>query len=165
MESGLPQTLIDQKRSISLVAGSVPRLSLGCAASFPPYARELEVDAFDPDEDAAGAIQLDINPDLYFLAYYEPFIAAIDFGVSSDSLAGDEEMIFSTLPQAGLRIGVLRAVADRIRAATQQDATGLGDSIRSVLEQRSSIAGFPDGTSVETDWEDYLSLSDWGSFE
>ena len=74
-------------------------------------------------------------------------------------------MIFSTLPQAGLRVGVLRAVVDRIRGATQQDATGLADSIRSVLEHRSSIAGFPDGTSVETDWEDYLSLSDWGSYE
>lgn len=165
MESDLPQTLIDQKRSISLVAGSVPRLSLGCVASFPPYARELEVDAFDPDEDATEAIQLDIKPDLYFLAYYEPFIAAIDFGVTRDQPAGDEEMIFSTLPQAGLRIGVLRAIADRIRGATQQDATGLADSIRSVLEHRSSTAGFADGTSVETDWEDYLSLSDWGSYE
>jgi hypothetical protein len=162
MESGLK--LIDQKRSISLIAGSPPRLAIGCVASFPPYARTLEIDAFDPEEDEAEAIQLDVNPDLYLLAYYEPFIAAVDFGDAVDAVNTDEQILIAAIPQAGLRVGILRSVASRIRTASRGTVEGLADSIWPLLEQQYSSAGFPDGTVVETNWEDQILLNDWESY-
>lgn len=70
-------------------------------------------------------------------------------------------MIFATLPLAGLRLGILRGIADRVRAASQGEIAGLADSIRSLLEQSTPFAGFPDGTVVEADWDASLTIRDW----
>ena len=102
MEADLRGTLEEQKRSVSQIAGSAPRVAMGCVASFPAPGRTLRVDAFDPTEDSIESVQFDVNLDLFFLAYYEPFIAAIDFG-EPDGVLDDEEMIFSAIPRAGLR--------------------------------------------------------------
>jgi hypothetical protein len=161
MESELEQTLIAQKRSIALVAGTAPILALGCVASFPPKTQMLEIDAFDPDKDEIEAVHLDVNLDRYFLAYYEPFVAAIDFGGEEEIAGEDSEMIFVRLPLAGLRLGILRSIADRVRAASRGDVTGLADAITLLLEQATPFAGFPDGTAVETDWENSLTINDW----
>lgn len=161
MESELEHTLIAQKRSIALVAGSPPSLALGCVASFPPKVRTLEIDAFDPDKDEIEAVDLDVNVDRYFLAYYEPFVAAIDFGDVEETADEDSQMIFSRLPSAGLRLGLLRSIADRVRAASRGDVSGLAESIKLLLEQATPFAGFPDGTVVETDWEDSITINDW----
>lgn len=120
----------------------------------------LVIDAFDPDKDEIEAVHLDVNLDRYFLAYYEPFVTAIDFG-STGTATEDSDMIFATLPLAGLRLGILRGIADRVRAASQGEIAGLADSIRSLLEQSTPFAGFPDGTVVETDWDASLTIRDW----
>jgi hypothetical protein len=168
MEADLRGMLEEQKRSVSQIAGSAPRVVMGCVASFPAPGRTLRVDAFDPTEDSIESVQLDVNLDLYFLAYYEPFIAAIDFG-EPDGVLDDEEMIFSAIPRAGLRVGIRRSIADRIRVARRANVTaGLAESIWSLLARNSSelTAGtaFPDGTAIQTNWEAYLSLNDWESF-
>lgn len=160
MESELEAKLTDQKRSVATVAGSAPTLALGCVASFPPGISTLVIDAFDPDKDEIEAVHLDVNLDRYFLAYYEPFVTAIDFG-NAETVTEDSEMIFATLPLAGLRLGILRGIAVRVRAASQGDIAGLADSIRSLLEQSTPFAGFPDGTVVETDWDVSLTIRDW----
>jgi hypothetical protein len=160
MESGLRAKLTTQKRSIASIAGSTPSLALGCVASFPPGMSTLTIDAFDPDKDEVEAVQLDVNLDRYFQAYYEPFVTAIDFG-NVETVTEDSEMIFATLPLAGLRLGILRSIADRIRAASQGEIVGLADSITSLLQQATPFAGFPDGTVVETDWDASLTIRDW----
>jgi hypothetical protein len=165
MESALEQTLIAQKRSIALVAGSPPTLALGCVASFPPKTRTLEIDAFDPDKDEIEAVHLDVDLDRYFLAYYEPFVTAIDFGNVEETAEENSEMIFARLPLTGLRLGILRSIADRVRAASQGDVAGLAASITSLLQQVTPFAGFPDGTVVETDWENSLAINDWAASE
>ena len=160
MESELEAKLTAQKRSVASVAGSAPALALGCVASFPPSMSTLVIDAFDPDKDEIEAVQLDVNLDRYYLAYYEPFVTAIDFG-TVETGTEDSEIIFATLPLAGLRLGILRGIVDRVRAASQGDIVGLAESIRSLLEQPTSFAGFPDGTVVETDWDSSLTIRDW----
>lgn len=158
--SDLNAKLADQKRSVATIAGSAPTLALGCVASFPPRTSTLMINAFDPDKDEIEAFHLDVNIDRYFLAYYAPFVTAIDFGNAETALE-DSEIIYATLPLAGLRIGILRSIADRVRAASQGDIAGLADSIRSLLEQSTPFAGFPDGTIVETNWDASLTIRDW----
>jgi hypothetical protein len=168
MEGDLRDTLEAQKRSVSQIAGSVPKVAVGCVASFPAPGRTLRIDAFDPTEDSIESVQLDVNLDLYFLAYYEPFIAAIDFG-EPDGVLDREDMIFSAIPPAGLRVGILRSIADRIRAARRDNVlAGLAESIWSLLAgnalELTAGTTFPDGTAIQTNLDAYLSLNDWESF-
>lgn len=161
MEDELRQTLVAQKRSIALVNGAPPTLALGCVASFPPKSKALRIDAFDPDKDSIEPIDLNIDLDRYLLAYYEPFVAAIDSGEQDDLGVSDPQIISARLPTAGLRVGLLRSIAERVRAAIRGEINGLAEYVKSTLDQTDNLPGFPDGTIVETDWGASLAISDW----
>ena len=95
------------------------------------------------------------------LAYYEPFVTAVDSGVQDAEDAADNEIVAAHLPAAGLRVGVLRSIADRVRAASRGDIPGLAEAVKSALDQTARMPGFLDGTIVETAWDASMALHDW----
>lgn len=160
MEASLRQKLIEQKRSIVSIGGAPPWLALGCVASFPVRTAAMRVDVFDPQEDSEDAIALDVTRDRYMLAYYLPFLNAIDFG-EPEQEAG--RFISARFGSFGVRVGLLRAIANRIRRAAAGELDGLYDELQAVLDDSLSreVDMFPDGTVVETTWGQSLALSDW----
>jgi hypothetical protein len=160
MESDLEQKLSAQKRSIASISGEPPWLALGCVASFPPNFEGMRVDVFDPKEPDAEAIAFDVDLDRYMLAYYEPFLEAIEFG---ESEPGRVDYEFARFDILGIRIGLSRSIADRVQRARVGEVAGLYDFVIGALDRVSAVAAVPfrDGTIVETDWEDSITLNDW----
>lgn len=160
MESDLEQKLSAQKRSIASISGTPPWLALGCVASFPPKFEGMRVDVFDPKEPDVEAIAFDVDLDRYILAYYEPFLEAIEFGeVEPDR----DDYAFARFDILGIRIGLLRSIADRVQRARVDEVAGLYDFVIGALDRVSAVEAVPfrDGTIVETDWEDSITLNDW----
>jgi hypothetical protein len=161
MESGLQDKLIAQKRSIVSIDGQPPALALGCVASFPPQTSIMRVDAFDPEPTVAEPLTMSVDLDRYMLAYYEPFIVAIDAG-EPESDQEPTSLIRSVRFQAlGIRIGLLRSIEQNVRRASAGELAGLGQSILSELRNVQSAAPFSDGSMLEADWETSLTISDW----
>ena len=160
MESDLRPKLTAQKRSVVSIGGRPPDLALGCVASFPPAVPGLRVDAFDPKSGEVEPIAIQFDFDRYVLAYYEPFVAALDAGNSTVDEAGSTPFVSADFQPFGLRVGLLRAIEQRVRIAIQGEVAGLAQDILSILGERFS-ADNADGTLVETDWEQSLSINDW----
>lgn len=177
METSLRQKLIAQKRSITSIQGAPPWLALGCVASFPVPAAGMQIDAFDPEEDSDEAIALNVTLDRYMLAYYLPFLNAIDLGEPDQAPVQFESSRFelgepgqplgrfvsARFDDVGVRIGLLRVIADRVRRASTGELEGLYAELQAILADSLSrdIGMFPDGTIVETYWNDAISVSDW----
>jgi hypothetical protein len=161
MEYELRQKLIAQKRSVISITGQQPALALGCVASFPPGTSAMRVDAFDPEPGGVEPIHIDVDLDRYMLAYYEPFISAIDAG-EEESDPGLRSQIRSVRFQAlGVRIGLLRSIEQRVRRAILGELAGLGNAILSDISNLETAAPFSDGSLVEADWEASLTIRDW----
>lgn len=164
MEFGLRQKLVDQKRSVLSIEGAPPALALGCVASFPPNTAWLRVDTFDPEQHEIEPTAISVNLDRYMLAYYEPFTAAIDAGEAetTDDDAESAPIRAVGFPSLRLRLGLLRSIDQRVRRAIAGELDGLGQSILSDLVTTTRpIMPFPDGTLIETDWEEALTVRDW----
>ena len=171
METSLRQKLITQKRSIASIQGAPPWLALGCVASFPIPADGMQVDAFDPDQDSEDAIALEVTLDRYMLAYYLPFLNAIDLGEpeqNDDRFVNPDRFVSARFVGAGVRVGLLRAVADLVRRASAAEPKGLHAELQTVLGDNAGLEAspnrevgvFPDGTFVETYWNEALAVSD-----
>jgi hypothetical protein len=164
MESALVNTLHVQKRSVISVGGSPPSLALGCVASFPPATRVLRVDAFDPEPREPEPIAIGVDFDRFILAYYEPFLAAIEFGEpdrgSEHEVDDDEDLEVARLDSVRVRIGLVREIASLVRRAREGEISGLGESVVRVLGRSMSPTVFSDGTLVKTDWEAALETQD-----
>lgn len=160
MERELEQKLSAQKRSVSEIAGNRPALALGCVASFPPARPELRVDAFDPTKDDPDAVAFDIELDRYILAYYEPFLTAIEFGEGESNQGA---YVTARIGGLNLRIGLLRSVAERMQSARDGATTGLHNFVLSALSENAALddRSFRDGTVVDTAWNASISLGDW----
>ncbi|GHJ15892.1 hypothetical protein [Micromonospora sp. AKA38] len=162
MEASLATDLGAQKRAIKSIQGQRPWLALGCVASFPPHRHELAVDAVDPSEDGAASVDMDLDLDRYLLAYYEPFLAAIDAGTPD---IRDQRYLAARFDLLGLRIGLRRDIAARVRAAVQGNVAGLHASMLDLLgadfQTNEAATVFSDGTLVGTNWEEALTLNDW----
>jgi hypothetical protein len=162
IESDLPQKLISQKGSVLSIENRPPSLALGCVTSFPPRYPALRVDAFDPESGPVEPISVPVDLDRFILAYYEPFIAALDTGEAEEARDAVSTINYVQFQSSRLRVGLLRAIEDRVRLAIRGELRGLGSSILSLLATAElSETTFPDGTTVETDWEDSLTLNDW----
>jgi hypothetical protein len=158
MESDLRDKLTIQKRSVVSIEGNPPSLALGCVASFPPGVPGMRVDAFDPDSDEVEHVSIPVDFDRFVLAYYEPFIAAIDAGFTPDEeLSGP--IISAEFPPFRLRVGLLRSIERRVRAAIQGELSGLAQDVLSILADR-PVTSISDGTLIETDWEQSLTIND-----
>jgi hypothetical protein len=140
MESALRSKMEEQKRTIRTINRTPPWVAVGCVASFPPPNRRLRIDAFDPEKTESEAIDISVDLDRFLLAYYEPFVAALDFGVPDL----DPNSRFETvqLPAAGLRVGLLRGIAEAVRATRSLTVGGLAGAVSDALADRPSEA-FP----------------------
>lgn len=158
MESGLRDTLEAQKRSVRSIGGAPPHLALGCVASFPPSVSSLRVDAFDPAELGRQHVDLDVDPDRYALAYYEPWLLALGFGQPEEYREGISVSYHQAL---GIRLGLPTPVVEAVRRAKQGDLRGLAERVSSILAEPGFQALRSDGTLVETEWDNAISLEDW----
>jgi hypothetical protein len=172
MEPSLRAKLVAQKRSVLSIADDEPWLALDCVASFPLLNGGMEIDAFDPEEAAREAITITANLDQFMLAYYLPFITAIDLGQATaggvnrpaEDVAGGNDVVTTGSLAPGLRVGVLSAVYNRVRRAIDGQVDGLGEEIRATLledEATTDLNLFPDGTAVTTDWASAVAAQDW----
>lgn len=170
MEPTLRQKLIAQKRSIRSIEGVPPWLALGCVASFPIPTAAMRIDAFDPEEDSEDAIELEVTSDGYMLAYYLPLLNAIDLGESEEDRnqltalpQGRGRFVSARFGAFGVRVALLRSVADRVRRAATGELEGLHAELQALLTDGLSreVGMFPDGTIVETNWNESLAVSDW----
>jgi hypothetical protein len=160
MESDLREKLVAQKRSIVSIDDNPPSLALGCVASFPRGTSGVRIDAFDPDSTEIDHVVIDADLDRYVLAYYEPFIAAIDAGaaISAEELRGN--FTVAEFQQFGLRVGLLQSIDQRVRAAIRGELAGLARDVLSIITNQFGDDN-SDGTIIETDWEQSLTMNDW----
>jgi hypothetical protein len=167
MERALMRKMIGQKRVIRSVNGSPPWVAVGCVASFPAPSRQLRVDAFDPAETEPESVDLEADLNLFFLAYYEPFVAALDLGTASDqeSMLKSPASPFETVrfSAVGVQVGLVPRIADAVRSARPPTYEGLARSVLEALEDRPSEA-FADGSWIRGDWSDSISLRGEVSF-
>jgi len=161
MEPELQDKLVEQKRSVISIQGQRPALALGCVASFPPQTSVMRVDAFDPEPEVEDPLVIAADLDRYMLAYYEPFIVAIDAGESESDREPSPVIVTARFEALGIRIGLLRSIEQKVRSASSGELTGLGQSILSELDSSHSAAPFSDGSLFEVDWESSLTINDW----
>lgn len=159
MESGLRQTLVDQKGTVRRIAGQPPEIALGCVASFPllsgGFRGPMRVDAFDPEVTKNEPFELDISETRFLAAYYEPFATAIDQGVASaDPPPG---YVAATLDSAGLRVGM----REDLYLATRSSRSSESTEWAALVEAAPDNDFRPDGTFVSVDYGDALSLQDY----
>ena len=164
MEASLRGKLVAQKRSITSISGTPPWLALGCVASFPIRGAGLEVDVFDPDEDEFEAIDVPIDLDRYMLAYYSPFVLALNQGIIQRNAELNAQMVLGTqFPGLGLSIGLLRTIYERVLLAVNGELAGLSADIQAILgvPTVSELGLLPDGTYVVTAWAEAVATQDW----
>jgi hypothetical protein len=158
MEAALESKLIGQKRAVVSVAGAPPVTAIGCVMSFPPKVTGMRVDAFDPAENENDAVVLDIADHRFLLAYYEPFITAIDMGVRRDT----DVHVLASIPGLGLEIGLERGIDRAVRAAMEGKDMALQETVQLLTSERSpDRSGYPDGSIVVADWSSQLRSDDW----
>lgn len=157
MEAALRGKLIAQKRSVRSIAGVPPALALGCVTSFPPPAGDMRLDAFDPTESDLESIDVEVDVDSYLLAYYEPFLAALDAG-SRDDADGVARAVFAG---AGVTMGLRRDVEQRARAAAEGAVQGLAADLLRLRAGRDNEEEHLDGSYFQTEWQEALTLGDF----
>jgi hypothetical protein len=177
MESSLRSKLIAQKRSVISIGGKPPWLALGCVASFPVRRAGMEVDVFDPIENEQEGIELPVDLDRFMLAYYMPFVTAVNVGETDESEQSTDWTIGARFGGFGVRVRMLRALYDRVQRAAAGQSEGLGDDVRIILSdgavssERTAPELDPsdrldllaDGTFVGTDWAQALATQDWNA--
>jgi len=157
-----------QKRTIRTVDGVPPDLAYGCAAYFPQgkgVPDHLSLHAVDPVEDELEAVDLPVGRDRFILAYYEPFLAALEAGEQQP--VGDGYRVTSFGPFR-LSVGILEAVAERVGQARGGRLEGLYRDVVALLDayvaEDRPANRFLDGTLVTTKWQDALGRDDWGTY-
>ena len=122
--------------------------------------RAMRIDAFDPVDSAEDAIALPIGPDNYILAYYRPFLTAIDVGQAVEESG---PIISGNFGAFGLTVGVLRTVYERVRLAEDGVMEGLYQDVQALVDDAFGWEPglFADGTAVETNWDQSIGTQDW----
>lgn len=161
MESDLRGKLTLQKRSVVAVCGTAPWVALGCVASFPVRHGGMELDAFDPEEAEPDAFAIPGSADSVMLAYYLPFLTIVELGGSGTDAT--EQLVVGNFDQLGVRVGLLRSIYEQVRRFQESDADGLSDGIREILREAplAELGLLPDGTAVDTNWSEAVSVQDW----
>ncbi|MGY0486715.1 hypothetical protein [Streptomyces sp. WG-D5] len=82
-------------------------------------------------EDEVAAIALGVNLDRFLLAYYEPYLAAVDMG---DTYSSDGPFLAAQFEHFGIRVGLLPPIADCVRQAQEGQVTGSYAAVKEVLQ-------------------------------
>ncbi|WP_233813403.1 hypothetical protein [Saccharothrix sp. S26] len=161
IESDLEGKMVAQKRSVSDINGSQPWVALACVAHFPRQGRYLQVSAVDPDEDDIETISMRVSMDSLMLAYYSPFVRAIEIGDAEDDKFTD----MASFGGLGLHVGLRHNLRERIRRAESGELEGLHEDVLRILDDTPGTAlQRTDGTTVITDWNEVMSLDDREAF-
>lgn len=167
IDDQLKDTMRAQKRTIRSIGGAPPVLAYACAAHFPQYKGQpdhLKLHVVDPPKDEPEAIDLPVDRDRFILAYYEPFLAALDMGQEGAVTDGYQVASFGPFK---VTLGVLAAVAHRVRQARQGRIDGLHQDVVNLLEAHLATERpadrFTDGTLVSTDWQEAVAQEDWST--
>ncbi|WP_338909455.1 hypothetical protein [Streptomyces nigra] len=170
IDADLKRKMRLQKRMIRSVAGVPPEIAYGCCAYFEKTNGQewLHLYSVDPQEDDPEAIDFRISsPDHFIAAYYAPFLSAIRAG--EPVLDAEPDYLTATLGPFGIRVSILRSVAERIRVAQEGRMPGLQSDVLALLPRASEweIAPglFADGTGVTTKWADSFAQQDWDGLD
>ncbi|WP_328467269.1 toll/interleukin-1 receptor domain-containing protein [Actinoplanes sp. NBC_00393] len=160
METGLSAKLRAQKRSIAAIGGVRPWLALGCVASFPIDAVGMRIDAVDPIEEEVESIEIPASLDDYMLAYYAPFVVAIDAG---DAAERDDLIVESRFGSFGVTVRMSTDVYIRVQQAAGGEIRGLSEDLQVFLQglPADSSGLLADGIAIETDWAEAMAIADW----
>ena len=79
-DAALRANLRAQKASIISIQGRPPALAMGCIAYFSAEYPWLRLEVIDPELHEIEPVAMEFDTDRYLLAYYEPFLTAIDTG-------------------------------------------------------------------------------------
>ena len=167
IDDELKETMRAQKRTIRSIGGTPPALAYACAAHFPQYKGvpdHLKLHAVDPEEAEPEAINLPADRDRFILAYYEPFLAALEAGQEEPARDGYELASFGPFR---VSVGVLAPVAQRVRGAQRGRIEHLYQDVVEILDTHLAAARpahqFMDGTVVTSKWQQALDQDDWSS--
>ncbi|MEU1710096.1 hypothetical protein ABZ478_32810 [Streptomyces sp. NPDC005706] len=167
IDDELKETMRAQKRTIRSVGGRPPALAYACAAHFPQYKGvpdHLKLHAVDPEEAELEAFDLPAGRDRFILAYYEPFLAALEAGQEESTLDGYELASFGPFQ---VSVGVLTAVVQRVRRAQQGRTDHLYEDVAELLDTHLTTARsanrFMDGTIIMSKWQQALNQEDWST--
>ncbi|GLZ29388.1 hypothetical protein Lesp02_15780 [Lentzea sp. NBRC 105346] len=160
--SDLREKMVAQKRSVSDINGQRPWIALGCVAHFSPTTGYMQLSAFDPEEEDVETISLQISMDRLTLAYYLPFVRAIEIGDEEEHPSVD----MASLGPLGLRVGLLAQLRLRVRSAELGELQGLHEDVTNILSEWSETSDQvrTDGTMVATSWTEAMSIDDWKTF-
>jgi hypothetical protein len=79
--------------------------------------------------------------------------------------AGTEpgRVVTAGFPGFGLRVGLLRAIYERVQRAAEGQLQGLGEDVQAILSDATlgELDVLPDGTTVTTEWADAIAIQDW----
>lgn len=167
----LKRNMQSQKRTVRSIGGVAPEIAHGCAAYFEETDAGVErlcLFAVDPEEDEPEAVDLRVDdPDSFVLAYYEPFLAALEAGEPLPD--ADSDYFTASFGPYGLQVSVLRPIVERVREARRGRLRGLRDDVVELLGPftlwETPEDHFADGTRVATKWASALNQQDWGGIE
>ncbi|MFF5481040.1 hypothetical protein ACFY5C_27470 [Streptomyces sp. NPDC012935] len=167
IDDELKETMRAQKRTIRSIGGTPPVLAYACGAHFPQYKGvpdHLKLYAVDPEEAELEAFDLPADRDRFILAYYEPFLAALEAGQEEPTRDAYELASFGPFQ---VSIGVLAAVAQRVRQARLGRMNRLYRDVTELLDTHLSATRpanrFTDGTAVMSKWQQALDQDDWST--
>lgn len=162
-ERELRTKLEQQKRSVASVGGERPWLALGCVASFPASSEGVRLDAFDPSENDQESVRYDeIALDGYFLAYYLPFINAIESGTRTVTGVPHSLIETANFGPYGMTIGLIQPIADLTRRYLRREIADYSERIQAALNEDAQSQGnaFSDGTVIEANWSEEMRAPD-----
>ncbi|MFE3788197.1 MULTISPECIES: hypothetical protein [Streptomyces] len=171
IDANLKSKMRSQKRMIRSVAGVPPEIAYGCCAYFEKAtngAEWLRMYSVDPEENEPEAIDFRVSsPDQFIAAYYAPFLTALKAGEPVSDSASD--YLTASFGPFGIRVSLLRSVAERVQAAQGGLMRGLRDDVLDLLpdaaEWEMTPGHFADGTGLVTKWTDAFAQHDWGGVD
>lgn len=135
-----------QKNTIKTIGDITPTLTLGCLAHFPTEDGGMAIEAVDPDNDEPDNDEPAITRDGFMLAYYAPFVRAIDLG---DPVPGSRAVMAAHFGGLDLTVRLSTPIYLHVQQALGGDPTGLEPAVQTYLRQWREKGLFPDGTAIE----------------
>lgn len=161
VESAVVRKLEWQKSSVVAVEGSTPWMAIGSVAHF--ASGSLELNAYDPEEldPDIEPVEILVDRAAFYRAYYQPFVTAIDAGVTTDAPEG---FVVSSLGAYGQRIGLPTTIEQLSRAGERAKQRDWEEVLPELLtldtDSPPSSEFMPDGSYFNVDWDEAFAVED-----